>query len=199
MRKQAILKKRIFDCFAAIFGLTLAFWLIFLAWFLASLDTRENGFFTQVRIGRFGKPFKIIKIRTMRSDVIHKTNITCASDPRITKFGAFLRRTKIDELPQLWNVLRGEMSFVGPRPDVPGYADSLNDEDRKVLLSVRPGITGPATIAFRDEELILEQQVDPEGYNDNVIYPEKVKKNIEYIQNWRFRDDLLYIWRTIFG
>jgi lipopolysaccharide/colanic/teichoic acid biosynthesis glycosyltransferase len=191
--------KRLFDVFAAGFGVIAFSWLIVCAWVLASLDTRSNGFFTQERVGRHGKLFSVVKIRTMRVATGYQTTVTATNDPRITRLGAFFRRTKIDELPQLWNVLLGDMSLVGPRPDVPGYADSLKGEERELLLSVRPGITGPATLAYRNEEQLLAQQSDPQRYNDEVIFPDKVRMNLEYIRNWRFRDDISYIFQTIFG
>lgn len=191
--------KRLFDITASAFGLLALCWLILLAWVLASVDTRANGFFTQRRVGRHGKLFSVVKIRTMRVDVGHDTHVTQANDPRITCMGAFFRRTKIDELPQLWNVLLGDMSFVGPRPDVPGYADQLPEAEKALLLSVRPGITGPATLAYRHEEQLLAQQSDPQRYNDEVIYPDKVRINLDYIRQWRFRDDLRYILKTVFG
>lgn len=191
--------KRVFDITASGLGLLALCWLILLAWVLASLDTRTNGFFTQQRVGRYGKLFSVVKIRTMRVDVVHDTHVTQANDPRITRMGAFFRRTKIDELPQLWNVFVSDMSFVGPRPDVPGYADQLPEAERELLLSVRPGITGPATLAYCNEEQLLAQQADPQRYNDEVIYPDKVRINLDYIRHWRFRDDIRYIWKTVFG
>ena len=147
---QAAMKHGI-DLAGAIFGLVLIWWLILIAWLVASVDARANGFFRQARVGRFGKHFQIVKIRTMRVGIQHQTNVTQTNDPRITRTGAFFHRTKIDELPQLWNVLSA-MSFVGPRPDVPGYADRLDDETKALMLSVRPGITGPSTLAYRKEE-----------------------------------------------
>ena len=191
--------KRLFDITAAAFGLLALSWLIALSWLLASIDTGANGFFTQKRVGRHGRLFSVVKIRTMRLDINHQTNVTRANDPRITRLGAFFRRTKIDELPQLWNVLIGDMSFVGPRPDVPGYADRLQGKERDLLLSVRPGITGPATLAYRNEEQLLAEQSDPQRYNDEVIFPNKVRMNLDYIQGWRFSDDIRYILKTIFG
>lgn len=191
--------KRLFDIVTAVFGFLALSWLLVLAWILASIDTGANGFFTQKRVGRHGKLFTVVKIRTMSLDINHQTNVTSTNDPRITVLGSFFRRTKIDELPQLWNVLVGDMSFVGPRPDVPGYADRLEGTRRDILLSVRPGITGPATLAYRNEEQLLAQQPDPQRYNDEVIYPDKVRINLEYIQNWRFWDDIGYIFKTIFG
>ncbi|MFB4202409.1 sugar transferase [Arhodomonas sp. KWT2] len=181
---------------AAGFGLLFTGWLIVLAWLAATVDTRANGFFTQDRVGRHGRVFRVVKIRTMRPSRTVDTTVTTRDDPRITSLGRSLRRTKIDELPQLWNVLLGHMSFVGPRPDVPGYADVLKGADR-VILSVRPGITGPATLKYRDEEMLLAAQEDPEAYNREVIYPDKVRLNREYVENWSFRSDLRYIWWTV--
>jgi lipopolysaccharide/colanic/teichoic acid biosynthesis glycosyltransferase len=194
-----LLLKRSFDFFMSVILLITLSWLIFFAWFFSSINTRENGFFLQQRVGKDGVLFYIIKIRTMNSHSLQKTTVTTSKDPRITNLGKFLRRTKIDELPQLWNVFTGDMSFVGPRPDVPGYADKLQEDVRKELLSVYPGITGPATLAYRNEETLLSQQEDPEFYNDNVIYPDKVQINLNYIRNWRFRDDLKFIFQTIIG
>lgn len=191
--------KRAFDFVFSLIGLMITWWVILITWFLAAIDTNANGFFIQNRVGRYGRSFGVIKIRTMRLDVLHRTNITQADDPRVTRLGAFLRRTKIDELPQLWNVLIGDMSFVGPRPDVPGYADRLEGHEKNLLLSVRPGITGPATLAYRNEEQLLVTQADPQRYNDEVIYPDKVRINLEYIRNWRFSKDVRYIFQTIFG
>lgn len=126
------------------------------------------------------------------------TNVTTDKDPRITRLGRFFRKTKIDELPQLINVFLGQMSFVGPRPDVPGFADKLTGDDR-IILTVRPGITGPATLKFRDEEKLLAAQSDPERYNREVIYPEKVRLNREYVENYSFWQDIKYIFQTILG
>lgn len=126
------------------------------------------------------------------------THITTNNDPRITLLGRFFRKTKIDELPQLINVFWGQMSFVGPRPDVPGFADQLKGNDR-LILSVRPGITGPATLKFRDEENLLAKQSNPERYNREVIYPEKIRLNREYVEYYSFCKDIKYIFETIFG
>ena len=141
--------------------------------------------------------FRVIKIRTMRTDSGIRTSVTTRNDARITRLGAMLRRFKIDELPQLINVLKGDMSFVGPRPDVPGFADSLVGEEEALFLSVRPGITGPATLKYRDEEVLLARQPDPEKYNRDVIFPDKVAINIEYVRNWSLTSDLRYIWATL--
>jgi lipopolysaccharide/colanic/teichoic acid biosynthesis glycosyltransferase len=190
--------KRLFDIIVAAIGLIVLGWLILIAYVLARLDTGESGFFRQTRVGKDGKLFRVIKIRTMRYDPTLQTTVTASTDPRITRLGRFFRRTKIDELPQLINVLRGDMSLVGPRPDVPGFADKLSGEDR-IILTIRPGITGPATLRFRNEEGLLAEQEDPEAYNRDVIYPEKVRLNRQYIENYSFRQDLQYILRTFAG
>ena len=168
-----------------------------MAWIVASIDTRSNGFFIQKRVGRNGKKFWVVKIKTMRPVAEFDTTVTRRGDPRITPLGAFFRRTKIDELPQLWNVLFGDMSFVGHRPDVPGFADKLQGEER-AMLSIRPGITGPATLKYRNEEELLAAQDDPEAYNRDVIWPDKVRTNLQYIQEWSLWNDCCYIFRTIF-
>jgi len=189
--------KRGFDILASALGLALTEWLIILAYIAASIDTNRNGFFTQERIGKGGMPFKVIKIRTMRDIPYFNTMVTALNDPRITPLGRFLRKTKIDELPQLINIFLGQMGFVGPRPDVAGYADKLTGEER-VILSVRPGITGPATLKYRREEELLADQGDPEKYNDEVIFPDKVRLNREYVVNYSFWKDIIYIYRTVF-
>jgi len=190
-------QKRAFDLFIAALGLLAAWWLIFLAWLAASIDTRSNGFFIQKRIGRNSEIFRVVKIKTMRPVSAFDTTVTRRGDPRITPLGAFFRRTKIDELPQLWNVLLGHMSFVGPRPDVPGFADTLRGEER-AMLSIRPGITGPATLKYRNEEELLATREDPEAYNREIIWPDKVRINLEYIREWSLWSDCCYIFKTIF-
>ena len=196
LRPSQAAVKRTFDVFFAVIGLALSWWLILLAWLAATIDTRSNGLFFQVRVGRNGRLFRVVKIKTMRpsSEVI--TTVTKRGDPRITRLGAFLRISKIDELPQLWNVLCGHMSFVGPRPDVPGFADQLEGEG-KAILSIRPGITGPATLTYRKEEELLAQQDDPEAYNREVIWPDKVRINLDYIRNWSLIGDIRYIFYTV--
>ena len=192
------LLKRCFDVLGAFILLLVTGPIILLAYAAASIDTGQSGFFSQTRIGRFGQPFKIIKIRTMRDLPAITTSVTRANDPRITKLGQFFRRSKIDELPQLFNVLRGDMSFVGPRPDVPGFADRLIGDER-IILSIRPGITGPATLKFRAEQELFARQSDPEVYNQNVIYPEKVRLNCQYVQNYSFWIDLKVLFKTFRG
>ena len=126
------------------------------------------------------------------------TTVTTANDMRITKSGKFFRDSKIDELPQLFNVLFGSMSFVGPRPDVEGYADKLKGEDRAIL-TIRPGITGPASIKYKNEEEILAEQANPKEYNDQVIWPDKVAINLQYIKEWSLKKDIQYIIKTVTG
>jgi len=190
--------KRVFDFVVAALGLCLTWWIILLAFVAASLDTRSNGFFIQKRVGLNGRLFNVVKMKTMRANKSLTTTVTRSGDPRITPLGRFFRKTKIDELPQLWNVLLGQMSFVGPRPDVPGFADALSGEDRAIL-SIRPGITGPATLKYRNEEAILAAQDDPEAYNRDVIFPDKVRLNLAYIRDWSLMGDIRYIWRTVIG
>ena len=190
--------KRLVDFLGALLGLILTWWIILICYILASIDTRTSGFFIQKRIGRKGKPFNLVKLRTMRNDPSFQTIVTTDRDPRITSLGRFFRKTKMDELPQLFHILLGQMSFVGPRPDVPGFADNLSGDDR-IILSVRPGITGPATLKYRNEESILAKRENPERYNDEVIYPDKVKLNKEYVENYSLHRDIEYIFQTIFN
>ncbi|CAG0906699.1 unnamed protein product [Cyprideis torosa] len=174
----------------------LLFPLILILVLLATWSTQSWGLFSQSRIGLHGKPFQIYKIRTMRGK--KESSVTTAIDPYVTPLGRFFRKTKLDELPQLINVLKGEMSFVGPRPDVAGFADGLEGEDR-IILSVKPGITGPASLDFRNEEELLAQQEDPEDYNRKVIWPKKVEINKEYVRQQSFTKDLYYLWKTLLG
>jgi lipopolysaccharide/colanic/teichoic acid biosynthesis glycosyltransferase len=198
LRPGQALLKRLFDFAMASVGLLLFGWIILISWVVATIDTGTNGFFVQERVGRLGRLFRVIKLRTMRSRSDFTTNVTTARDPRITSIGRFWRKTKIDELPQLINVFLGQMSFVGPRPDVPGFADQLTGDDR-IILSVRPGITGPATLKYRNEEELLASARDPEAYNRDIIFPDKVKLNREYIERWSFWQDIRYILVTVFG
>ncbi|MBQ9191931.1 MAG: sugar transferase [Bacteroidaceae bacterium] len=153
--------------------------------------------FTQQRVGRHGKVFRIYKFRTMTVD--HGgSSVSVRGEARITPLGVHLRRWKLDELPELWNVLKGDMSFVGPRPDVPGYADQLKGDDRRIL-QLRPGITGPATLKYRDEEELLARVEDPIRYNDEVIFPDKVRLNLYYVDHYSFVKDLQMIFCTLLG
>lgn len=196
MKKSDIIIKRLFDLVISTIGLILVGWVILIAILIARFDTRLSGLFKQNRIGQHGKPFKVLKLRSMKNIEGISTTVSTLKDPRITKIGNFWRRTKIDELPQLINVFLGDMSLVGPRPDVQGFADRLKGED-KIILSIKPGITGPASIFFKDEENLLAQQENPEEYNRTVIWPKKVEINKDYIQNYSLINDIKYIIKTV--
>ncbi len=161
---------------------------------LASIDTKEWGVFSQERIGKAGKVFKIYKIRTLKNE----PHVLGHLDKSATRLGKWLRTYKLDELPQLVNVLIGDMSFVGPRPDIKGFADELEGEDR-IILGIRPGVTGPATIKYKNEEELLSVQDDPEKYNRTIIWRDKVEINKKYIENWSFYLDLKFIIKSIFN
>lgn len=189
--------KFLFDRIMALIGL-LFLWPVLLIVAILIKVKMPGGpaFFTQKRVGRNGKLFTMYKFRSMT--VNHSgSSISVAGESRITPLGAVLRRYKLDELPELWNVLIGDMSFVGPRPDVPGYADKLEGEDRLVL-KLRPGITGPASLKYANEEDILAQVEDPVKYNDEVIFPDKVKINLDYYYNHTFIGDIKLIFQTVF-
>jgi len=190
--------KRGFDILLAIIGIVLTWWIMLLAWIVASIETKSNGLFRQKRIGKDAKEFWVYKIKTMYPNSKNSSTVTVANDNRITKSGRFFRRTKIDELPQLFNVLFGSMSFVGPRPDVKGFADELEGDDR-VILSIRAGITSPASIKYKNEEEILANVDNPIEYNRDVIWRDKVAINKEYIKNWSLKGDIEYIIKTIIG
>lgn len=153
--------------------------------------------FTQKRVGQGGKLFTMYKFRSMT--VAHSgSSVSVAGESRITPLGAKLRRYKLDELPELWNVLVGDMSFVGPRPDVPGYADQLKGEDRDIL-KLKPGITGPASLKYRNEEELLAAVENPQEYNDTVIYPDKIRINLYYLNHYSFIKDIEMIFCTVLG
>ena len=189
--------KRTLDLAIALPGLLLSSPVILLAVLTATVDTRQWGVFRQERVGRHGMTFRVYKIRTMRANPTVTTNVTSTTDARITRSGRLFRRLKIDELPQLFNVVRGDMSLIGPRPDVVGFADLLEGDDR-IILTVRPGITGPATVVYRDEESMLAAVGDPETYNATVIWPHKVQLNRTYVENYRLADDLRLMAQTLF-
>jgi lipopolysaccharide/colanic/teichoic acid biosynthesis glycosyltransferase len=198
LSKKDELIKRVFDFILSFLGLIVTFWIIFIAWIVSSFETKSNGLFIQKRVGKDGKLFNVYKIKTMKKVEGLTSTITTSKDNRITKSGAFFRNTKIDELPQLFNVLIGNMSFVGPRPDVEGYADKLEGEDR-VILSIKPAITGPASLKYRNEEELLATQSNPKEYNDNVIWRDKIVINKKYIKNWSLLKDIEYIIKTVIG
>lgn len=209
--------KFIFDRLMALIGL-LCLWplLIVLAILIKVKMPGGPAFFTQKRVGRHGRLFTIHKFRSMA--VSHdNSSVSIAGEARITSLGATLRRYKLDELPELWDVLIGNMSFVGPRPDVPGYADKLEGDNRDVL-KLRPGITGPATLKYRREDEMLsgvrslvadlnddfnfDEKTDQEvalWYNDNVIYPDKVRLNCYYYRHYSFIKDIQMILCTVLG
>jgi len=190
--------KRIFDLTIALLGLIILAVPMALIAISIWIASGSPILFTQERVGKGGEIFNVKKFRTMSVRSVEDTSITVAGDSRVTPIGSYLRRWKLDELPQLWNVLVGEMSLVGPRPDVPGYADKLQGDDRKLLL-LRPGITGPATLAYRNEEEILAKVSDPVQYNNEIIYPDKVRINLEYMEKCSLMQDLKYILETMGG
>jgi len=177
--------KKAFDYTVALIVLLLSGGILILGLILASIDTKSFGLFKQQRIGRYGKPFTIFKIKTIND----KTKSS-------SWLGKVLRATKLDELPQLCNILNGTMSFVGPRPDIAGYADQLQGEDR-IILQVRPGITGLASIKYRNEEELLKNQPHPAHYNDTIIWPDKVRINKWYVQNQSFAIDIKILFFTL--
>jgi len=189
--------KRIFDFSSSLLGLVILFPLLILISFAIKIGSSGPILFSQKRVGKDGKQFILIKFRSMMINQESNNTATAKGDDRITTIGVFLRKYKLDELPELWNVLKGEMSLVGPRPDVPGYADNLKGEDRKVL-KLRPGITGTASLKYANEEEILSTQDDPQKYNDEVIFPDKVKVNLQYYKNQSLWLDIKIIFATIF-
>jgi lipopolysaccharide/colanic/teichoic acid biosynthesis glycosyltransferase len=188
------LKKRLFDILTSFFALLLLIIPILIFLTIAGFGTKMPGLFKQSRIGKNGNSFTMYKIRTLKGGN-HK-NLQEIKHFE-TGFGRWLRKTKLDELPQLYNVLIGDMSMVGPRPDVSGYADKLQGSDR-IILMVRPGITGPATLKYREEEKLLLQQKNSLEYNDTIIWPDKVKINKEYVTNWSFIKDMKYLYASVF-
>lgn len=188
--------KRIFDISVSLIGMLLLWPFILIVALIVRLTSKGPALYIQKRIGKDRKLFNCYKFRTMVTDADKEGSITVATDLRITALGKALRKYKLDELPQLWNVLIGKMSFVGPRPDTPGYADALKDDDA-VVLSFRPGITGPATLYFRNEEELLTKAENPRQFNDTVIWPLKVEINKKYIQEWNFFRDIGYIVITV--
>ena len=190
--------KWIFDRIVSLIGL-LCLWpvLIVVAILIKIKMPGGPALFTQKRVGRHGKLFTMHKFRSMT--VSHSgSSVSVAGEARITPLGAKLRKYKLDELPELWDVLIGNMSFVGPRPDVPGYADQLKGDDRRVL-ELRPGITGPASLKYRDEEELLAKVENPIEYNDTVIYPDKVRINLYYLDHYSFIKDIQMILCTVLG
>lgn len=191
--------KRLLDIAASLTGLIVLSPLLAGVVALVRLDSPGPAFFRQARVGRGFKTFFILKFRTMTVDASEKGGpITFGSEPRITRAGRVLRKFKIDELPQLWNVLLGEMSLVGPRPEVPSYVE-LFRSDYEMVLSVRPGITDIASIRFRDEAALLGRSADPaREYREHVL-PQKIALAKEYIRRRSFAFDLVLIGKTVLG
>lgn len=190
--------KALFDRVVAFIGLLLFFPILLIIFILIKIKMPDGPvIFAQQRVGQYGRLFTMYKFRSM--NVEHSgSSISIKGESRITPLGAFLRKYKLDELPELWNVLIGDMSFVGPRPDVPGYADELVGEDCDIL-KLKPGITGPASLKYRNEEELLASVENPEKYNKEIIFPDKIKINRNYLENRSFWLDVKLIIATIFG
>lgn len=190
--------KWLFDRTVAFIGLCFLWPILLVVWILIRVQMPGGpAIFTQKRVGKDGKLFTMYKFRSMT--VGHGgSSVSVAGESRITPLGAKLRKYKLDELPELWNVLIGDMSFVGPRPDVPGYADQLQGENR-LILKLRPGITGPASLKYKNEEEILAKVEDPQKYNDEVIYPDKVRINLDYYYHHSLWGDIRLIIETVCG
>ena len=190
--------KWIFDRIVSLLGLIFLWPVLIVVAILIKIKMPGGpALFTQKRVGRHGKLFTMHKFRSMT--VSHSgSSVSVAGEARITPLGAKLRKYKLDELPELWDVLIGNMSFVGPRPDVPGYADQLKGDDCRVL-ELRPGITGPASLKYRDEEELLAKVENPIEYNDTVIYPDKVRINLYYLDHYSFIKDIQMILCTVLG
>lgn len=179
------MSKRVFDLilsFLLLIGLSPVF---VISYVISTIDTKSNGLFTQKRVGQYGKLFTIYKFKTVHP-----------KSRRISAIGKFFRTYKIDELPQFYNVLVGDMSIVGPRPDIPGYYDLLQGEDRKVL-ALKPGLTSRASLKYANEEKLLNQMPDALRYNDQIIFPDKVKMNLDYYYNRSLKEDISIVFLTI--
>lgn len=198
--------KWLFDKLASLFGLLFLSPILLVVAILIKVKMPGPVLFCQKRVGQNGKLFTVYKFRSMtvkaEASIASKdseaTSIASTEQSRITPFGEKLRRYKLDELPELWNVLKGDMSFVGPRPDVPGYADQLKGKDRDIL-KLKPGITGPASLKYRNEEKLLASVDNPTQYNDEIIFPDKVKLNLYYLRNYSFIKDIQMIICTVLG
>ena len=180
--------KRIFDIVFSLFALFLFSWVLLISWLLAVLDTHTNGIFIQERIGQYGRKFKIYKLRTMQIS-------SFSGDLYVSRIGRILRDYKLDELPQLFSILKGDMSLVGPRPDLPGYYDLLTGENRKIL-ELKPGLTSLASLKYSKEEHLLAKQQEPLLYNDQIIFPDKVQLNLHYYYHRSFWGDMVIILKT---
>ena len=203
---QNMILKWLFDKLASLFGLVFLSPVLLVVAILIKNKMPGPILFCQKRVGQYGKMFTVYKFRSMtvktEASVASKdsetTSIASTEQSRITPLGEKLRRYKLDELPELWNVLKGDMSFVGPRPDVPGYADQLKGEERDIL-KLKPGITGPASHKYRNEEELLASVENPIQYNDEVIFPDKVRLNLYYLKHYSFIKDIQMIVCTVLG
>lgn len=187
--------KRGFDIVLSLIGIILIFPFFLIIAVLIKLFMPGPVLFIQERTGRYGKPFSLYKFRTMTINKGGSTT-TVSGDSRITPIGAKLRKYKLDELPELWNVLKGDMSFVGPRPDMPEFTDRLKGEER-LILELRPGITCSASLKYSNEEVVLSGVRDPYKYTDEVIWPDKVRMNLDYYRERSFYGDILIIIKTL--
>ncbi|MGY5354873.1 sugar transferase [Wenyingzhuangia sp. IMCC45467] len=185
LTKQQIVLKRFIDIVLSTIALFCLAWFILLLLIVIGLLTRENSLFIQQRVGQYGNMFNIVKIKT----IYRKQHFKSLS--------SFLRKSKLDELPQLWNVIIGDMSLVGPRPDIKGFADQLQGEERKIL-TLKPGLTGPASLFYHNEEALLNKQQNKEEYNREVIWKKKIELNLNYLRCFSFKNDFKYMYLTIF-
>ena len=190
--------KRLFDIIFSFVGIVFLFPVFIIVSILIKIDSSGPVFFIQERVGLNGKFFKIIKFRSMKTNHNNSLTVTLENDKRITRIGKKIRKYKIDEIPELINVFIGDMSLVGPRPDVTGYADLLKGESRNIL-KLRPGITSRASIKYANEEMILLNEDDPIAYNNNIIFPDKVKLNLNYYYNNNIWIDIKIIFATLFA
>ncbi len=195
-----MLTKWAFDRVVSLVGLVCLSWFYLIVAILIKVKMPGPVFFVQKRVGRGGELIKVHKFRSMtvRKESDKSTSVAAEEQSRISSLGEKLRKYKLDELPELWDVFVGNMSFVGPRPDVPGYADVLEGDDREILL-LRPGITGPASLKYRNEAELLANVDDPKKYNDEVIWPDKVRLNRYYLHHYSFWTDIRMIFCTVLG
>ncbi len=192
LNKRQLLVKAFFD-YSFSFLLLIAFApLIFIIAISVYFILGIPPFFTQIRVGKKGRLFKIYKFRTLKNE----REVMLFPPKSQSSFLNFLRTSKLDELPQLLNIFCGQMSFVGPRPDIEGYADLLQGADRKLLL-IKPGLTGPASLKYKNEDILLSQQQDPLNYNDTVIWPDKVQINLDYMANYTFSGDIAILIKSL--
>lgn len=188
--------KRLFDFIVALIGLIFLFPLFILVAILIRIDSKGAVFYRQLRVGRYSKDFRIFKFRTMVLNADKNGLLTIGGrDPRVTKIGYYLRKSKLDELPQLINVVLGDMSFVGPRPEVRFYVELYTEEQKKVL-NFRPGVTDLASIEYRNENELLREQEDPNKFYTDVIMPKKLKINIDYLKNRNLLKDFMVVLKT---